>query len=177
MVRVPWSDISAQIRQPSNQNMMSRESVSKNVEEHVRKKTPELLRYNTQILGLSRDEYPRKTTLETVNHEKTLTDTKSCSTKTVCRVSYMVECKNVDQVAPLPVALVYDPEFCVTSANIGHLRTQESWIGTPRTNGGSCRPEGHVRGKFWLKSSFDERFIRPSADRAWSFRARQVLPP
>ncbi len=54
------------------QKFMHRECVFNITTEHVTHKTPNLLWYNTHFLGYW-DEQPRKTTLETINTEKTLT--------------------------------------------------------------------------------------------------------
>ncbi len=63
--------------------------------------------------------------------------------------------------------------FAARACTCSHLRTQELWIGVPRTNGGRCRPQGDASGQFWSKAVFYVWFIRPSADRALPFRARR----
>jgi hypothetical protein len=66
--------------------------------------------------------------------------------------------------------------FPARARTSAHLRTQELWIGTPRTKGDRCRPEGDGSGQIWLKSVFDVRFIRLSTDRARPFRALKCCP-
>ena len=52
---------------------MRPESVRKSAAEDATHKTPDLVRYSAHFSGLCWDEQPRKTALEAINHEKTLT--------------------------------------------------------------------------------------------------------
>jgi hypothetical protein len=120
---------------------MHRESAYKRAAEHVTHKTPGLLRYGAHFWGLCCDEQPRKTALESINTEKTLTVPEVLFCRESADFNARLHGKHGDQAALHPGASAPGPTVLLREYAHRFVRGAKSkGNGTPRTNGDGSRP-------------------------------------
>jgi hypothetical protein len=135
------------------------------------------LRCCAHFSGLCCDEQSRKTALDAITHEKTLTVPEALFRRKSLPVSMhgciesMTIKLNAFWARPYTAA-----HFCGASTHTLARRDDSKGNGALQTNGGGCRPAGDAGWQFLLKFLKDARVVRPSADRAPPWRSREGDP-